>query len=71
MFRSPRLTGLSWLTKNFTLPGKARLQTNLDAYNSLNSSAIHAINNTYGGAWKTPTQILDPRLFQLSAQLFF
>jgi hypothetical protein len=59
------------LTKNFTLPGKARLQANLDAYNSLNSSAIQAINNTYGAAWKTPTQVLDPRLFQVSAQLTF
>jgi len=58
------------LTKNFTF-SKYRLQANLDAYNALNSSAIQAINNTYGAAWKTPTQILDPRLFQVSAQLNF
>jgi hypothetical protein len=58
------------LTKNFTF-GKYRLQANLDAYNALNSSAIQAINNTYGPAWKTPTQILDPRLFQVSGQFSF
>src|SRR5205823_411305 len=58
------------LTRNFTF-GKYRLQANLDAYNALNSSAIQAINNTYGAAWKTPTQILDPRLFQVSGQLNF
>jgi hypothetical protein len=59
------------LTKNFKMGGKARLQANLDAYNALNSSAVQAINNTFGAAWKRPTQILDPRLFQVSAQLSF
>ena len=59
------------LTKNFTLPRNVRLQANLDAYNALNSSAIQLLNNTFGAAWKSPTQILDPRLFQVSAQLTF
>ena len=47
----------------------ARLGADLDAYNALNSSAIQNINNTYGPAWKTPTQILDPRLFQVRSPL--
>jgi hypothetical protein len=59
------------LTKNFTLTKRARLQANLDAYNAFNSSAIQAINTTYGVNWLSPTQILDPRLLQISAQLSF
>ena len=59
------------LTKNVKMGNKARLQINLDAYNALNSSAIQSLNNTFGTAWKRPTQILDPRLFQVSAQLSF
>jgi hypothetical protein len=58
------------LTKNIDV-GKGQLQLNLDAYNALNSSAIQNINNTFGASWMTPTQILDPRLFQVSAQLTF
>ena len=59
------------LTKNIKMGNKARLQANLDAYNAFNSSAVQAINNTFGASWKQPTQILDPRLFQVSAQLSF
>ena len=59
------------LTKNFTLAKRARLQANLDAYNAFNSSAIQNINTTFGANWLSPTQILDPRLLQISAQLSF
>ena len=59
------------LTKNFNLTKTVRLQANLDAYNALNSSAIQALNNTFGSNWLSPTQILDPRLLQVSAQLSF
>src|SRR5215831_16246384 len=59
------------LTKNIKMGNRARLQANLDAYNAFNSSAVQAINNSFGAAWKQPTQILDPRLFQVSAQLSF
>ena len=48
-----------------------RLQTNLDAYNALNSSAVQSINTTFGANWLTPNQILDPRILQLSVQLTF
>jgi len=48
-----------------------RFQANLDAYNVLNSNAIRAVNSTYGAAWRTPTQILDPRLIQLGGTLNF
>src|SRR5262249_23532298 len=59
------------LTKVFNLRQSMRLQANIDAYNALNSSAIQALNNTYGPSWLSPTQILDPRLLQVSAQLSF
>jgi hypothetical protein len=48
-----------------------RFQVNLDAYNVLNSNAIRAVNSTYGPSWRTPTQILDPRLIQLGGTLNF
>ena len=48
-----------------------RFQINLDAYNVLNSNAIRAVNSTYGSAWRTPLQILDPRLIQIGGQLDF
>ena len=59
------------LSKGFQLPKRTRLQVNLDAYNALNSSAIQALNNTYGASWLKPTQILDPRILQISCQLAF
>jgi hypothetical protein len=59
------------LTKGIQLPKRARLQVNLDAYNALNSSAIQGLNNTFGASWLTPTQILDPRILQVSCQLAF
>ena len=59
------------VTKYLQLTKTMRLQANLDAYNALNSSAIQNINTTYGVSWLTPTQILDPRILQLSVQLSF
>ena len=48
-----------------------RFQINLDAYNALNSNAIRAVNSTYGAAWRTPLQILDPRLIEIGGQFTF
>jgi hypothetical protein len=59
------------LTKTFQLPRRGRLQVNLDAYNALNSSAIQGLNNTFGASWLKPTQVLDPRILQISCQLAF
>jgi hypothetical protein len=47
------------------------IQLNLDAYNALNSNAIRAVNSNFGTAWRTPLQILDPRLVQVGGQLSF
>jgi hypothetical protein len=48
-----------------------RFQINLDAYNALNSNAIRAVNSVYGTGWRTPLQILDPRLVEIGGQISF
>jgi hypothetical protein len=70
--REPRVTRLDVrLTKLFDLSSRMRLQGNLDIYNALNSSSILTIGTAYGSRWRQPTAIVDPRIFQLSAQLTF
>jgi len=50
---------------------RARLQATLDLFNVLNSSAVLALNTTYGSAWLSPTQILQGRLMKIGAQFDF
>jgi len=56
--------------KSFRLQ-RYRLQTSMDVFNLLNSSAILSQNNTYGTAWLSPTQILQGRLIKFGMQLEF
>jgi len=58
------------LTKIFKY-ARYRVQINVDAYNALNANSIRAVNSVYGQAWRTPLQILDPRLIQFGGQLSF
>jgi len=58
------------LTKIFKY-NRTRLQINVDAYNALNANSIRAVNSVYGAAWRTPLQILDPRLIQFGGQFSF
>jgi hypothetical protein len=51
--------------------GSRRLQANIDLYNAGNSSAILAINTTYGANWLRPTSILQGRLLKFGAQFDF
>jgi hypothetical protein len=68
----PRISTLDVrVGKIFRVFNRARIQVNLDAYNVLNSSAIRSVTSTYGPNWQRPTQILDPRILQLSGQLSF
>ena len=48
-----------------------RLQAMFDVYNALNGSAILAVNNTYGGSWRSPSGILDARIFKFGVQYDF
>jgi Carboxypeptidase regulatory-like domain len=59
------------LTKILKVTERVRFQANLDAYNALNSSAIQSLQTTFGSNWRSPTTILDPRIFQVSGQLIF
>ena len=42
-----------------------------DVYNALNGSAILAVNSTYGNSWRSPSGILDARLFKFGVQYDF
>ena len=48
-----------------------RIEPQFDIYNAFNASPILAVNNTYGAAWRTPTQILAGRLFKFGMQVTF
>ena len=48
-----------------------RIEPQFDIYNAFNASPILAVNNTYGSAWRTPTQILAGRLFKFGMQVTF
>jgi len=58
------------LTRVFRLGGQ-RLFAHLDVFNVLNSNAILGVNTRYGPSWLDATQILDARLFRVSAQFTF
>lgn len=59
------------LSKAFRYRQRLRVQINLDAYNALNANSIRAVNSTYGPSWRTPLQILDPRILQIGGQVSF
>ena len=48
-----------------------RIEPQFDIYNAFNASPILAVNNTYGSAWRTPTQILAGRLLKFGMQVTF
>jgi hypothetical protein len=58
------------LSKIFRI-GTTRTNLNFDFYNVLNSNSVTGENFAYGPAWRTPTAILLPRLFKISAQFDF
>jgi hypothetical protein len=51
--------------------GGSRTNINFDFYNVLNGNYVIGENATYGAAWRTPTVILLPRMFKISAQFDF
>jgi carboxypeptidase family protein len=58
------------LTKAFQI-GTKRLIAHLDVYNVFNGNTVLSINTNYGPSWLNATQILDARLFRVSAQFMF
>jgi hypothetical protein len=57
-------------SRNFLISGK-RIEPEFDIYNALNASPILSVNNSYGGAWRTPTQILAGRLLKFGLKVTF
>jgi hypothetical protein len=51
--------------------GRTRVQANLDIFNALNASSVLEVNNTFGGQWRQPSRILDPRMAQVSVRFEF
>jgi hypothetical protein len=57
-------------SRNFRISGK-RVEPQFDVYNALNASPILSVNNSYGTAWRTPTQILAGRLLKFGVKVTF
>jgi hypothetical protein len=51
--------------------GRLRVRGNVDAYNVLNANSVRSVLSTYGARWRTPTQILDPRLIEVGGTISF
>jgi hypothetical protein len=57
-------------SRTFRIAGR-RVEPQFDIYNALNASPILSVNNTYGSAWRTPSQILSGRLLKFGFQMTF
>jgi hypothetical protein len=51
--------------------GRMRIQGMFDVYNAFNAATIIGVNNTYGAAWLTPTNVLGGRLLKFGTQIDF
>ena len=58
------------LSKVFRV-GRLRVRGNVDAYNVLNANSVRSVLSTYGARWRTPAQILDPRLVEVGGTISF
>jgi hypothetical protein len=74
-FSDDRINQLDLRLSRIFRVGPARLQANVDLYNTMNASTVLGLNNTFSTAgqnnWQQPTQILDARLLKISAQVDF
>jgi hypothetical protein len=60
----------STIARTFRFSSK-RVEPEFDIYNALNASPILSVNNSYGAAWRTPTQILSGRLLKFGLKVSF
>jgi hypothetical protein len=58
------------LAKKFTVH-RVSLQGQFDIYNLTNENTVLSNNGTYGSAWRTPTEVLNARLFKVGMQMNF
>jgi hypothetical protein len=66
-----RITRLDLRVSKILRVKRLRVQVNVDAYNALNANSVRAVIGTYGARWRSPQQILDPRLIQIGGQINF
>ena len=59
------------VARNFRFGGGRKVQVLWDLYNVMNGNAIVNQNNTFGGRWLEPTNVLIGRFFKIGAQLQF
>jgi hypothetical protein len=50
--------------------GRTKANAGIDLYNALNSSAVLALNNSFG-AWQQPNEVLLARFVKLNFQVDF
>ena len=67
---APRLTELDLRFSKLVRFGGTRTAVNFDIYNVLNGNAVRSLSSSYP-SWQRPTNILDARLFKISAQFDF
>jgi hypothetical protein len=70
-FLDQRITQLDLRLSKIAYVGKTRIQGNIDVFNVVNSSAVLAVNQTYGTTWLQPTQIMPGRMLKLGLQMDF
>ena len=69
---NPRVSRLDLrLAKRIAVGSAKRLQVNFDVFNVINGSYVLGQSNTFGNTWQKPSQTMDGRMFQLSANLTF
>jgi len=69
---NPRVSRLDLrLAKRMPVGPTKRLQINFDVFNVMNASYVLGQNNTFGNTWQKPSQTMDGRMFQLSANMTF
>jgi hypothetical protein len=56
--------------RNFRVAG-VRVQGTFDVYNAFNAAAVLAENYQYGATWRSPTSVLDARIFKVGVQMEF
>ena len=59
------------VTKLLQLAARRTVRINFDAYNIFNANDVLSQQATFGALWRKPSQILDGRLLQFSAQYQF
>ncbi len=70
--RFPAVTLLDMrISRPFTFLGNRRIVPELDAFNLTNRYTPTSLNNAIGTTWRTPTQIISPRIFKVGFSIDF